>query len=218
MLQPNAINEKNKDNMTPREVFTKQHGALLAESKEWMKSTSDSSMLIATIILTVVYAAAFTVPGGTNEATGLPILVNGVWLTVFFIFEALALFGATLCIITFWSITTSGFEEDQFLNILPYQLKLGFTSLFVSLIGAISAFVSAYHLMLVEERDWLVKSILLLVYVMIIIAIIGRFSELWLKMNLPRILPRVMMSTANSQENSARNGKIESTANKQAWS
>lgn len=216
MLRPNAINEKNKFNMTPREVFTEEHEKLLIESKEWMKSTSDSSMLIATIILTVVYAAAFTVPGGTNDATGLPLLGAGVWMTVFFIFEALALSSATLCIITFWSIKTSGFEEDQFLNILPYQLKVGFSSLFVSLVGAISAFVSAYFLMMVKRRDWLVKSFLLLVYAMIIIATIGRFSELWLKMNLPKILPRVLMSTENSQEKSAGNGEAESKANGQA--
>lgn len=206
-----AINLKDsaKNGKTPGQVFTEKHAALLAESKIWMKSTSDSCMLIATIILTVVYAAAFTVPGGTSEVTGLPLLVKGAWLTLFFIFEAVALFGATMCIITFWSITTSGFEEYQFLHILPYQLKLGFTSLFVSLIGAISAFMSAYHLMLVEPRDWLVKSVLLLVYGILMLAIIGRFSELWFQMNLPEGLPRVLSTAKIGQPNPSGDGKVE---------
>ncbi|KAH6801456.1 hypothetical protein C2S52_001920 [Perilla frutescens var. hirtella] len=155
MLPPQAIEEENKERKKPRELFVEEHEELLKESKAWMKSTADSCMLIATIILTVVYAAAFTVPGGNNEATGLPILVKSNWLTCFFIFEALALFSSTLCIITFWSITCSGFKEDQFLYILPYQLRLGFTALFGSLIGAISAFLSAYHMVLVEGKAWL---------------------------------------------------------------
>ncbi|KAH6801438.1 hypothetical protein C2S52_001902 [Perilla frutescens var. hirtella] len=198
LMLPLHAEDKNKDKKKPRDLFVEKHEKLLEESKAWMKSTADSCMLIATIILTIAYAAAFTVPGGNNGATGLPVLVNSNWLTCFFIFEALALFSSTLCIITFWSITCSGFEEDQFLDILPYQLRLGFTALFASLIGAISAFLSAYNMVLVEGKAWLVKSFLLLIYVILVLAIYGRFSELWYKTKLPECLPQ-MMSKGNSQ-------------------
>ncbi|KAH6801503.1 hypothetical protein C2S52_001967 [Perilla frutescens var. hirtella] len=190
MLPLNVTEETNANDKTPREVFEEEHRELLKESKAWMKSTSDSCMLIATIILTVVYAAAFTVPGGNSEATGLPIRVKSNWLTCFFIFEALALFSSTLCIITFWSITCSGFEEDQFFDILPYQLRLGFTALFGSLIGAIASFMSAYHIVLVQGKAWLVKSFLLLICVILVFAILGRFWELWSKIKLPKSLPQ----------------------------
>ncbi|KAH6801459.1 hypothetical protein C2S52_001923 [Perilla frutescens var. hirtella] len=193
------IKKENKEKKKPGDVFVDEHKVLLEESKKWMKGTADSCMLIATIILTVVYAAAFTVPGGNSEATGLPILVKSNWLTCFFIFEALALFSSTLCIITFWSITCSGFVEDQFLYVLPYQLRLGFTALFGSLIGAISAFLSAYHMVLVEGKAWLVKSCLLSIYVILVLAIWGRFSELWNKTKLPECLPE-MMSKRNGQD------------------
>ncbi|KAH6758238.1 hypothetical protein C2S51_018473 [Perilla frutescens var. frutescens] len=198
MLPPQAIEQDNKEGKKPRELFVKEHEKLLKESKVWMKSTSDSCMLIATIILTVVYAAAFTVPGGNSEATGLPILVKSNWLTCFFIFEAFALFSSTLCIITFWSITCSGFVEDQFLHILPCQLRLGFTALFGSLIGAISAFLSAYHMVLVEGKAWIIKSCLLCICVILVLAICGRFSELWNKTKLPERLPQ-MMSKGNRE-------------------
>ncbi|KAH6758243.1 hypothetical protein C2S51_018478 [Perilla frutescens var. frutescens] len=188
MLPVRYIEEKNKDEQTPRDLFVATHEKLLEESKAWMKSTADSCMLIATIILTVVYAAAFTVPGGNNEASGHPILVKSKWLTCFFIFEALALFCSTMCIITFWSITCSGFQEDQFLDILPRQLRLGFTALLGSLIGAISAFLSAYMLLVVQEKAWLVKSFLLLIYAILVLAIFYRFFELRAKTELPACL------------------------------
>ncbi|KAH6755642.1 hypothetical protein C2S53_010557 [Perilla frutescens var. hirtella] len=189
---------KNRAGKKPRELFSEEHADLLRESEAWMRSTADSCMLIATIILTVVYAAAFTVPGGNNGETGLPILMRSNWFNCFFVFEALALFGSTLCIIVFWSITSSGFKEERFLDILPYQLKLGISGLFGSLIGAISAFMSAYCLVLVDERAWVVKSVILLIYVMLVLAICGRFSELWFKMKLPKYLPQ-MLSNRNSQ-------------------
>ncbi|KAH6758230.1 hypothetical protein C2S51_018465 [Perilla frutescens var. frutescens] len=192
------IEMRNNNQKKPRELFSDEHKDLVRESEAWMRSTADSCMLIATIILTVVYAAAFTAPGGNNGETGIPILVQRSWFTCFFIFEALALFGSTLCIITFWSITSSGFEEDRFLDILPYQLKFGLSGLFGSLIGAISAFMSAYCLVFVEEGAWLVKSTLLLIYVMLVLAICSRFSELWFKMRLPKSLPR-MLSNRKSQ-------------------
>ncbi|XP_057797238.1 uncharacterized protein LOC131013191 isoform X2 [Salvia miltiorrhiza] len=191
---------KNVEEKKPREVFSEEHKELLRESEAWMRSTADCCMLIATIILTVVYAAAFTAPGGNDGETGLPILVGNAWFACFFIFEALALFGSTLCIITFWSITSSGFEEDRFLDILPYQLKFGISGLFGSLIGAISAFMSAYCLVFVGEGPgaWLVRCLLLFIYVMLVLAICGRFSELWFKMRLPKSLPR-MLSLPNTQ-------------------
>ncbi|KAH6801452.1 hypothetical protein C2S52_001916 [Perilla frutescens var. hirtella] len=76
MLPIQLIEHKNKDKKKPRELFVEKHEELLKESKDWMKSTADSCMLIATIILTVAYATAFTVPGGNNGETGFPVLVN----------------------------------------------------------------------------------------------------------------------------------------------
>ncbi|KAH6801446.1 hypothetical protein C2S52_001910 [Perilla frutescens var. hirtella] len=208
MLPLHYMEEKNKDDKTPRDVFVATHEKLLEESKAWMKSTADSCMLIATIILTVVYAAAFTVPGGNNEASGHPILVQSKWLTCFFIFEALALFCSTMCIITFWSITCSGFQEDQFLDILPDQLRLGFATLFGSLIGAISAFLSAYMLLAVQERGRLVKSFLFSIHAILVIAISIRFIELWVKTELPACL---LMFKGNCQGPYSKRGKTDHT-------
>ncbi|KAH6801477.1 hypothetical protein C2S52_001941 [Perilla frutescens var. hirtella] len=64
------IEMRNNDQKKLRELFSDEHKDLVRESEAWMRSTADSCMLIATIILTVMYAAAFTAPGGTMEKPG----------------------------------------------------------------------------------------------------------------------------------------------------
>nr|XP_028964553.1 ankyrin repeat-containing protein NPR4-like [Malus domestica] len=61
----------NKDHMTPREVFTKSHKELGKEAEESMKNTSTSCAVVGALIVTMMFAAAFTVPGGNNGDTGL---------------------------------------------------------------------------------------------------------------------------------------------------
>ncbi|KAH6801433.1 hypothetical protein C2S52_001897 [Perilla frutescens var. hirtella] len=192
IVPPSCLKTRNKDGLTPRELFSKEHKNLLEKSETWMRNTADSCMLIATLMLTVVFAAAFTVPGGNNQETGIPILLKRVWFTCFIIFEALALFGSTLSIITFWSIMTSSFDEDQFLEALPYQLKLGLSSLLISLVGAVSIFMSAYFLVFVEVRAWLIKFVIIWTYVCLIGAIGMEFGKLLLNTSLQRYFSAIM--------------------------
>ena len=58
---------KNSEGMTPIEVFNKDHKELLKVGEEAMKETANSCMLVATLISTVVFAAALTVPGASNN-------------------------------------------------------------------------------------------------------------------------------------------------------
>jgi hypothetical protein len=56
----------NQDGKTPWQVFKEEHKALLEEGKNWMKDTSNSCMLVATLIATIAFAAAISVPGGNK--------------------------------------------------------------------------------------------------------------------------------------------------------
>ncbi|PNX93477.1 ankyrin repeat-containing protein [Trifolium pratense] len=67
---------KNQDGKTPWQVFKEEHKALLEEGKNWMKDTSNSCMLVATLIATIAFAAAITVPGGNNQDKGIPIFLS----------------------------------------------------------------------------------------------------------------------------------------------
>ncbi|KAH6758247.1 hypothetical protein C2S51_018482 [Perilla frutescens var. frutescens] len=192
VVAPLCLEMRNKDGQTPRELFSKEHKGLLEKSETWMRNTADSCMLIATIMLTVVFTAAFTVPGGNDQNTGIPLLLKKNWFTCFVIFEALALFGSTLSIILFWSIMTSSFEENEFMHALPKQMKIGLIGLLISLVGSISAFMSAYFLAFVSVRGWLVKVVIIYGYIFVVLAIGVEIVKLLLNTNLQRYLSELL--------------------------
>nr|GEV86946.1 putative ankyrin repeat-containing domain, PGG domain protein [Tanacetum cinerariifolium] len=67
MIPPSYRERKNKDGLTPHELFTKEHKELVAKGEEWMKGTASHCMVVAALIATIVFAAAFTVPGGYSQ-------------------------------------------------------------------------------------------------------------------------------------------------------
>ncbi|CAK9144635.1 unnamed protein product [Ilex paraguariensis] len=81
----------NNDEKTPMMLFTETHEELVKEGEQWMKDTSNSCAIVAALIVTIVFAAAITVPGGNNGA-GLPVFSQEKAFTVFAISDALALF------------------------------------------------------------------------------------------------------------------------------
>ncbi|XP_042962677.1 uncharacterized protein LOC122296947 [Carya illinoinensis] len=58
---------KNKAGKTPREVFIATHKELLKGGERAIKGTASSCMLVATLIAAVVFNAALTVPGASNN-------------------------------------------------------------------------------------------------------------------------------------------------------
>ncbi|KAI3669830.1 hypothetical protein L6452_41256 [Arctium lappa] len=70
MLPPSYREMKNNARITPRNLFSKEHNQLLCEGEKWMKETASQSMVVSALIATIVFAAAFTVPGGYNQENG----------------------------------------------------------------------------------------------------------------------------------------------------
>lgn len=118
-----------------------------------MKNTANSSMVVAALIATVVFAAAFTVPGG-NDGKGSPILLGKHWFLVFAIADSIALFTSSTSILFFSSILTSRYAEDDFLESLPTKLMVGLTTLFVSIIAMMVAFSAALFIIFFRNMTW----------------------------------------------------------------
>ncbi|XP_076882061.1 uncharacterized protein LOC143530400 [Bidens hawaiensis] len=72
MIPPDYRERKNKDGLTPHELFRKEHKELVTEGEKWMKGTANRCMVVAALIATIVFAAAFTVPGGYSQSNGFP--------------------------------------------------------------------------------------------------------------------------------------------------
>ncbi|GJV15297.1 ankyrin repeat-containing domain, PGG domain protein [Tanacetum coccineum] len=132
--------QKNSDDETPEMVFTREHKDLVIEGENWIKKTSESYTITAALIITIVFAAAITVPGGNNQESGMPVFTNNVAFTVFAISDAVSLFTAVTSLLMFLSILTARFAEQDFLFKLPTKLIIGLTMLFLSTTAMIIAF------------------------------------------------------------------------------
>ncbi|GKC37394.1 ankyrin repeat-containing domain, PGG domain protein [Tanacetum coccineum] len=132
--------QKNSDDETPEMVFSREPKDLVIEGENWIKKTAESLTIVAALIITVVFAAAITVPGGNNQESGIPIFTNNIAFTVFAISDAISLFTAVTSLLMFLSILTARFAEQDFLFKLPTKLIIGLTMLFLSTTAMIIAF------------------------------------------------------------------------------
>ncbi|CAL2265159.1 unnamed protein product [Prunus armeniaca] len=146
IVQPLYIDMKNKDGKTPQELFTSEHEGLLCKGESWMKSTANSCMLVATIITTVVFSAAFTIPGGIADNTGAPKFLKDTAFIIFVISDGVALFSSSTSMLMFLYILTSRYAENDFLKSLPLKLMVGLASLFISMTSMMIAFSTAFYL------------------------------------------------------------------------
>ncbi|KAJ0587408.1 putative PGG domain-containing protein [Helianthus annuus] len=112
-----------------------------------MKETAQSYTITAALIMTIVFAAAITVPGGNNQDDGIPEFTNKTAFKVFAIADAISLFTSATSLLIFLSILTARFSEQDFLFKLPTKLMIGLTTLFISTTAMLVAFGATLYLM-----------------------------------------------------------------------
>nr|GEU66401.1 ankyrin repeat-containing domain, PGG domain protein [Tanacetum cinerariifolium] len=144
MIPPSYRERKNKEGLTPYELFTKEHKELVKQGETWMKDTASQCMVVAALIATIVFAAAFTVPGGYNQDNGIPMFRSKATLMVFVVADAISLFTSSASILIFLSILTSRYAERDFLESLPKKLMSGLATLFISITTMTVAFSDLY--------------------------------------------------------------------------
>ncbi|XP_031110024.1 uncharacterized protein LOC116014157 [Ipomoea triloba] len=149
---PYFLSYLNKDGKTPSMVFTEEHKELKEGGEKWMKDTANSCTIAAALIVTVVFAAAITVPGGNSGENGLPIFSNNNAFTVFSISNAASLFTSATSLLVFLSILTSRYAEEDFLYALPKRLIIGLFTLFLSIIFMMIAFSATVYLVFGQNR------------------------------------------------------------------
>lgn len=137
----------NKEGLNPREFFTKSHQGLRKEGERWMKETATSCSTVGALIVTMMFAAAFTIPGGSSQDTGLPILVHEKLFKIFITTNSLSLFSSSTSVLMFLGILTSRYAEEDFLISLPKKMIIGLATLFFSITTMMVAFSAAVLLM-----------------------------------------------------------------------
>ncbi|KAL3747119.1 hypothetical protein ACJRO7_015972 [Eucalyptus globulus] len=143
-------------------AFVENHKELLENGEKWVKDTANSCMLVSTLIATILFAAAFTVPGGNDDNTGVPLLLGQDSLLVFAISDALGLLSSVTAILLFLAILTSRYEAQDFLYSLPKKILMGLCFLFLSLAFMLVAFAATLTMVLEKRLEWILIPIILL--------------------------------------------------------
>ncbi|KAK9181463.1 hypothetical protein WN944_024600 [Citrus x changshan-huyou] len=146
---------KNKDELTPRALFSEKHKELKREGETWMKDTASSCMIVATLIATIVFAAAITVPGGNKEDTGLPFFRQKASFKIFAISNVISLVASSVSIVNFLSIVAPRYAEEDFLYLLPRKLLVGFATLFVAIAAMMVVFSATSYIVFKDGSLWI---------------------------------------------------------------
>ncbi|XP_076951818.1 uncharacterized protein LOC143625354 [Bidens hawaiensis] len=154
-VEPKYKEATNKRQETPIMVFRREHKELRKEGEEWMKKTADSYTITAALIVTIVFAAAITVPGGNNDQTGKPVYLTRSSFIIFAVSDALSLFTSTTSLLLFLSILTARYRDEDFLYKLPKRLILGLVMLFLSVTSLMVAFSAALFIVSGQEKEWI---------------------------------------------------------------
>ncbi|XP_047311673.1 protein ACCELERATED CELL DEATH 6-like [Impatiens glandulifera] len=135
-------------------LFAKNNDVLRNEAKDWLSRTAENCSIIAVLISTVAFAAAYTVPGGPNQDTGYPLLENHPFFVIFTLTDVLSLTLALTSVIVFLSILTSGFKMKDFKQSLMQKLMLGVTLLILSVSMMMLAFAATVVLLIRNKEKW----------------------------------------------------------------
>ncbi|KAG2684379.1 hypothetical protein I3760_10G074200 [Carya illinoinensis] len=147
IMPPHYSLHRDNDGRTASELFSEQHAPLLKEAKRWLKDTTGSCSTVAVLVAGVVFAAAYSVPGGTNES-GVPRLLHSPIFMLFTITDIIALASSLTSVVMFLTITSSPLEQDYFHKNIPRKLMIGFNFLFFSMILSMISFSASLLLIL----------------------------------------------------------------------
>uniref|UniRef100_A0A6N2KWK0 PGG domain-containing protein n=1 Tax=Salix viminalis TaxID=40686 RepID=A0A6N2KWK0_SALVM len=149
-IPPHYVPLLNKEGKTARECFEIAHEEQLQKAQTWIKETSQSCSTVAALVSTVVFAAAYTVPGGSDQK-GKPNFINSPYFLVFTVTDVVSLASSLTSLVMFLSLLTSPFELPDFLTSLPRKLIFGLFFLFFSVVTSMISF-GATILILIQLR------------------------------------------------------------------
>ncbi|GAA0163396.1 scaffold/adaptor protein [Lithospermum erythrorhizon] len=172
----------NADYLTAEKLFAQSNETLHAEAKDWMKRTSENCSLVAVLIATVAFAAAYTVPGGVDDKTGIPVLVNDAFFITFAIADVLSITFSLTSVVVFLSILTSPYQMIHFKRELPRRIILAFTLLLLGVSMMMVAFSATIILTIKENGAWvkiLLYSMASLPVFIFLLSYLKLYKEFW---------------------------------------
>ncbi|KAJ9553588.1 hypothetical protein OSB04_017633 [Centaurea solstitialis] len=150
MMHPALRQSRNDAGQTPYELFSEENKDLVVQGLKWMKDC----MVVATLIVTVAFAVAFTVPGGYDQERGIPVFIHGSSFLVFVIADAISLFCSSTSLLVFLSILTSRHGQHDFIYALPNKLMIGLLTLLISVVAMMITFSASFFVLYDNGLKW----------------------------------------------------------------
>ncbi|KAI3889013.1 hypothetical protein MKX03_012446 [Papaver bracteatum] len=148
MLPQHMLTMKNCNNQYASQVFTETHRDLRQQGERWLKEGAGNCMLVSALIATVMFASAFTVPGGYDTQSGRPVLLKNRGFGPFLHYVALSLFFSLISLAFSLSIHGAPFNEHDFFLRLPLRAVFVKTALFNSVTFTVCAFCQTFMLLI----------------------------------------------------------------------
>ena len=130
---------------SPYDLFKENHEDLRKEGENWMRSTAENSMVVATLIGSIMFSGQLADINGSN---------NPNLYLVFSVASAISLFCSSTSLIMFLSILTSRYSFEDFRVWLPVRLMIGVASLFISIATMMVAFSTSFLLKNPKLQEW----------------------------------------------------------------
>ncbi|KAI8536133.1 hypothetical protein RHMOL_Rhmol10G0232800 [Rhododendron molle] len=145
---PHLWHLRNSDGKSADELFEENHSALREQAENAAKHVSSNLIIVATLIGTINFAALFTLPGGFDQNTGVPMLVksNRQEVQFFMVYIGLALFFTFLNLGTLILIQLSRFDTNDFHMAIPVKTIISTITIILSTGFSATAFGQGYIL------------------------------------------------------------------------
>lgn len=126
--------KKNKDGLTPIELFRESHKELHRESASELKALANTLIVVATLIITLGISVAITIPLNDIDSTLTPIFRKKTWYIIFFISVGLETsFCAASMLFYASAILPSNMDpEDESIRLQENKVRFGSVALFIS--------------------------------------------------------------------------------------
>ncbi|XP_062114701.1 uncharacterized protein LOC133825823 [Humulus lupulus] len=148
IVAPSLRNKRNFDHKTPNDVFTEEHMKLTKNAEKWMKENANTCIIVATIIVTVAFPAAFSIQGedGNKHSSSLsPVSQpsSDHISIILLVSNTIAMSFSSIAVMLFLSIMISRFTEKELLWTLPCTFVAGLSLLFISVAAMMVSFCFA---------------------------------------------------------------------------
>ncbi|KAF3644352.1 putative nitrate excretion transporter 2-like, partial [Capsicum annuum] len=147
-VHPRLWTMKDDKDMTAKELFDRNHSHISIEAEKAIKELGGPALILSTLLCTINFAAVFTVPGGFDEKTGIPILLSkhqhfDLWMLMFFL--GAALYDSVFTMGTILSILLSRFDSDEFYIALPLKFCIVLISVYYATAFTVLSCVQALN-------------------------------------------------------------------------